>query len=268
MADPDTPSPLTTAVTEQLQTLLAGPPDAKTLDQALRLLGKWRAKVIGNTLVKRDGHIITHGPFKGMIYKTAASEGGYVPRRLGIYEASLAPVIEAIVRKDYPTILDIGAAEGYYAVGLARRMPATRIVACDSNPAARNLCIHLAAANDVAIETRGEIGHSDIAAFGPDLVICDIEGGEDALLDPAACPDLAFSDILVEVHEGVRPGLTARLTKRFAASHRITRIDRALDPAGLPDWAEELGDFDRLLMLWEWRSAPTPWLWMQSLKQG
>jgi len=24
-----------------------------------------------------------------------------------------------------------------------------------------------------------------------------------------------------------------------------------------------LGDLDRLLLLWEWRSTPTPWLWMR-----
>ena len=33
--------------------------------------------------------------------------------------------------------------------------------------------------------------------------------------------------------------------------------------AALPAWMEELPDLDRLIALWEWRSGPTPWLWMQ-----
>ena len=39
-------------------------------------------------------------------------------------------------------------------------------------------------------------------------------------------------------------------------------IGRALDASGLPDWMESLSDLDRLIALWEWRSGPTPWLWM------
>jgi hypothetical protein len=31
----------------------------------------------------------------------------------------------------------------------------------------------------------------------------------------------------------------------------------------LPEWMEGLSDMDRLLALWEWRTGPTPWLWMQ-----
>ena len=50
---------------------------------------------------------------------------------------------------------------------------------------------------------------------------------------------------------------------RFKASHHITRIGRQID-ARLPDWMEELSDLDRLIALWEWRSGPTPWLWMQA----
>ena len=45
-------------------------------------------------------------------------------------------------------------------------------------------------------------------------------------------------------------------------THAGQRIGRRIEPAGLPDWMEELGDLDRLLALWEWRAGPTPWLWM------
>ena len=62
----------------------------------------------------------------------------------------MAPIIEDIVTKAYALIIDVGSAEGYYAVGLARRLPKARVLARDANPKAQALCAALAAANDVA----------------------------------------------------------------------------------------------------------------------
>ena len=69
--------------------------------------------------------------------------------------------------------------------------------------------------------------------------------------------------MLVECHEGPRPGITARLAARFAATHRVARVDAALLPAEMPEWLTRLGHLDQLLAVWEWRSAPTPWLVME-----
>ncbi len=260
-------SPLTIATTAAIQKLLAGPPDPENLTAALRYLAKWRSALLANSLRQRSPAVINHGPFKGMIYDLHASEGAFIARRLGCYEASLAPIIETIVTRAYPLVIDIGCAEGYYAVGLARRMPGTTVWARDANPDAQALYATLAAANDVA--DRVEIGgimtgdDLDICARQPCVVICDIEGAEDALLRLDTAPGLRMADILVEVHETITPGLPARLTARFAQTHQITRIDRKLDDVALPVWMEQLGDLDRLLALWEWRTGPTPWLWMQ-----
>ena len=262
------PTPLTRATDAQLQRLAALPPGPERLGAQLRQLAKWRSIVLANTLAQRSGGRVAHGPFAGMLYTVAASEGSRAPRLLGAYEASLHPVIETVISRAYPQVLDIGCAEGYYAVGLARRMPSSRIHARDTNPAARALCAELARANGVEDRLRiaGEVGHADLALCdqAPTFVLCDVEGAEAELLDPARAPALARADLLVEVHEGMRPGLLSLLTDRFAPSHRITRIDRSLRPDLLPDWAETLSDLDRLLLLWEWRATPTPWLWMES----
>jgi hypothetical protein len=261
------PTSMTRAVDQALARLQAEPPTPQRLEMQLRQLAKWRSIVLANTLLARGGGRIPAGPFRGMVYATEASEGGRAPRLLGSYEASLHPIIETVIARAYPQVLDIGCAEGYYAVGLARRMPGTIVHARDSDPRARALCADLAAANGVTDRLRigPEIAHADLAlcAAAPTFVLCDIEGAEGALLDPAVAPALAQADLLVEVHEGMRPGLLATLTARFAATHRVTRIDRQLSPDLLPDWAETLSDLDRLLLLWEWRATPTPWLWME-----
>ncbi len=264
---PKSASHLTVQTTKAIQDLLDGTPGVDRLHSALRYLAKWRVEVLANTLVARSGTTVISGPFQGMTYNVRASEGSQTARLLGAYEASLAPVIEAIIAQSPELIVDIGSAEGYYAVGLARRLPQARILARDDNPKAQALCRTLAAANGVAdrVEIGGRFEHADfdLCTRSRAVVICDIEGFEDGLLDPLAAPGLCHCDILVEVHDSMKPGLSDRITKRFAATHTITRINRHVEDSGLPDWMEELSDLDRLLALWEWRAGPTPWLWMQ-----
>lgn len=260
-------SPLTLNAVAQLTRILDGAPSVDRLNVALRHLAKWRSALLENTLVSRSGETVLAGPFAGMVYAGRAFEGSRTARLLGVYEAALAPVIEAIIARAYPLVIDVGCAEGYYAVGLARRMPAARVMARDADPAARNLCARLATANGVAerVEIGGQLDPAGFAVCEgqASVVICDIEGAEGELLDPVAGPGLRHADILVEVHEGMRPGLLATLQARFAPNHRLTLIQPRLDAGHLPDWTHQLNDLDRLLLLWEWRATPTPWLWME-----
>lgn len=257
---------VTARIAAEVAQLMRETPDAKGLTQALRQLAKWRALLLEEQITKRGPSRIPTGPFKGMAYPVRASEGARLPRMLGCYEASLAPVIETIIARAYPLICDIGAAEGYYAVGLARRMPQARVLARDGDARALAFCAKMAKANGVAdrIEIGGEMSHADLDALPRDasVIICDIEGAEAELLDPDRAPGLRHADLLVEVHEGMRPGTLALLTQRFEASHHIQRLDRKLDDSALTGWMDRLSDLDRLLLLWEWRASPTPWLWM------
>ncbi len=261
------PSPLTRGVTQTLQDLLAGPPSAAKLARALRHLAKWRAELVANTITAREGAVVASGPFKGMHYGVRASEGTRAARLLGVYEAPLHPVIEAIIAKSPDLVIDIGSAEGYYAVGLARRLPTARVLARDANDTAQRLCRALALANGVAerVEIGGVFTPADFALCEGmhAVVICDIEGAEDRLLDPALAPGLLSADLLVECHPQAAPGVVERLKARFGPTHRITEIGRHVDDRGFPAWMEELSDLDRLMALWEWRSGPTPWLWME-----
>lgn len=261
-------SELTEKVTRDILGILDGSPDIRRLENALRHLAKWRSALLDNTLTAKDGRTVRSGPFKGMLYDIRATEGAAPARRLGCYEATLAPILEEVITRAYPRILDIGCAEGYYAVGLARRCRNTKVMAHDTNPAARAACATLAKLNRVKSRiTIGEtVTHTDFqrCQTTKTFVLCDIEGAEATLLDPEKAPDLRFADILVEVHDCFTPGLSEVLEARFAATHTVRRIDRGVDMTALPAWMEQLSDLDRLIALWEWRSGPTPWLWMQS----
>jgi 2-polyprenyl-3-methyl-5-hydroxy-6-metoxy-1,4-benzoquinol methylase len=265
-------SSLTDETYRQLKKLMNAPQSVQQLARMLRLLSIWRSSLITNTLVKNDGAIVQSGPFKGMAYVTGASEGSTSSRLLGCYETALHPIIEKIIRRGYAQVIDVGCAEGYYAVGLARRMPQTQVLARDMNPAAQKKCTELAAMNNVSaqVQVGGQFDHADfdLCTKAKTVVICDIEGAEAELLNPALAKGLLSADILVEVHDCFTPGLSAQIAQRFEATHNVRHIPRANPTAELPAWFEDLSDLDRILAIWEWRMGPTPWLWMTRKRKG
>ncbi len=259
---------LTQKMWDDLSAMMSGPPEVRQLENMLRHLAKWRAHLIENTITTQQGRTVQSGPFKGMDYDIPVTEGAAAARLLGCYEVTLVPVLEEIIARAYPVIMDIGCAEGYYAVGLALRMSETKVMAHDANPKAQKACAELAARNNVSdrVAVGGIITHTDFdrCADVKTCIICDIEGAEGALLDPEKAPGLRAADILVEVHDSPFPNLSKTIEARFAATHHIQKYVRSVDMSALPDWMEALSDLDRLLALWEWRGGPTPWLWMKS----
>lgn len=241
------------------------------LNNALRLLGKWRSVLIQNTLIQQEGTSVLSGPLKGLKFLSQSAEGCHIAKLLGCYEQPLQPAISAAMQTRYEQIINVGCAEGYYAVGMARSMPHTRVYAYDINPTAQKTCAELAAHNDVTdrIEIGSLCSHQTFKEHqdrGKCLVLCDIESAEADLLDPSRAPSLASMDLIVEVHECMKPGLVALLKSRFDATHAIELIEdngqRSLSDA--PAWFNSLSHLDQLLAVWEWRTGPTPWMVLSS----
>lgn len=223
-----------------------------------------RLDFIKANLIRHCGARILAGPFAGMVYLDDSQEGCYLPKLLGCYEAALHPHLQALPQRRHQAILNIGCADGYYAVGLGRLLPDAEIHAWDSNPLIHKACRHLARRNGVLDRLR--LGYrfqgADFARFAHHrtLVFCDIEGDEETLLDPQAWPALSGMDILVEIHDFLKPDLSRRLAERFAASHTITLLDSALTiPAQLPAFLAQASHLEQFLAVWENRPGPTPW---------
>ena len=109
-------------------------PERQKLEQALRALAKWRSQLIGSTLVAHSSTTVQDGPFKGMTYVAAPSEGGLAPKLLGVYEATLNDVFLGASDQGYDVVLNVGCAEGFYAVGCARLLPDIPVLAWDIDP--------------------------------------------------------------------------------------------------------------------------------------
>jgi hypothetical protein len=240
------------------------------LNNALRLLSKWRSVLIQNTLLQQQGTVVMQGPLQGLDFLPQSAEGCHIAKLLGCYEQPLQPFIEEAINAQYPIILNIGCAEGYYAVGMARRMPNTKDLAFDLNPTAQTTCAELATKNGVVdrVQVGALFKPEDFAADAGQrvLVLCDIEGAEGELLNPQAAPALAGMDMIMESHECLKPGITQALIERFKATHHITVVtdDGQRQLESPPAWFVNLAHLDQLLATWEWRSGPTPWLVMRA----
>lgn len=241
-------------------------PSMAELNDILRLMCKWRGHSLAETYFAREGQGIYAGPFKGMTYVTEASEGALIPRLLGTYECELHPYLEAFAKDGLDCVIDVGCAEGYYAVGLARRMPDVTVYAHDIDERARVGCAELAAKNGVSdrVVIGGEFQPEDFQRFAGrrTLVMVDTEGAELDILQPDRGPALAQMRIIVETHDVLRAGALAAMKSRFAATHDIIQVEMGPKGFDLPWWLAELGHLDQLLATWEWRSGPTPWLIM------
>lgn len=242
-------------------------PDAAELNALLRYLGRWRSQMLANTYFAHHGARIHGGPFAGMEYLGQAAEGALIPRLLGTYESELHPHLERFLAEGVDCVVDVGCAEGYYAVGLARRLPRAVVYAYDISPHARQACAALAQRNGVAdrVVVRETFRPHDFETFADRraLVVMDVEGAEAELLRPDLSPALAGMRLIVETHDPRGVGLLEDLRGRFEATHEVLRVDQAPKTFDMPDWLRSLPHLDQLLAVWEWRGIPTPWLVMR-----
>jgi hypothetical protein len=230
----------------------------------------------------RCGLTVAGGPFVGMTYIPAARGrfvgkayvpnavgSRFVPKLLGSYESELHGVLEEIVHTDYDTIINIGCAEGYYVVGLARRIPAARIYAFDTDARARLLCGEMSTINGVA--SRVIIaGKCDAANLHPliskrTLIVCDCEGYEIHLLCPDLAPATVSADILVELHDTPEVPVTRIILERYRETHQIEIITSvARNPADYPALSF-LPPRQQDLAVSELRGPGQEWAYMKAL---
>ena len=171
---------------------------------AIRWLRKKGMLDLALKVAEHFDYTVQDGPFRGMRYTRAAVLTHHAtPNLLGTYERQLYPFLEeAALRSDL--IIDIGSAEGYYAVGLAR-LTGKPVVAFDVNGYERQMIEEMAVLNQVSsLLTISDWCDSaklvDLVRGRRALVFCDIEGGEFSLFTPDVVEALRDCDVLIELH--------------------------------------------------------------------
>jgi hypothetical protein len=235
----------------------------RELDDARLDPGLWVARRVADEL----GLTVRSGPFEGLRYVERAVGAPHLAdclpaKLLGTYERELHPAIESLLQAGNSTIVNVGAAEGYYAVGLALRAPSARVHAFEPDAGRRRLCEELARVNGVAdrIETDSECDPAWLATLEGDcLLVVDCEGCEVELLGTEAAAGLTGSALIVELHDFI-DARAGDVAEAFRATHTVELVDAVPRHSGQYPELEFLGWKNRELAVSEVRSHPTRWL--------
>lgn len=243
-------------------------PEAYTF--AVRKWGRNNKKFaqLKEIFISQNGKAVLDGPFAGMVYLSCPVYINTIPKLLGCYEAELHSVLGHIIKTHYAEIINIGCGEGYYAVGLAMRLPKGLVYAFDTDPVARQLCKDLARANNVTdrVVVEKECDIKKLSSFFLEgaLIICDCEGYELEILRPDLIPGLENCDMLVELHDFVDPNISRTIEKRFDATHDITLVNSTeRDPFIYPQ-LRSFSSEDKHLVVSEFRPGVMRWAFMES----
>jgi hypothetical protein len=227
-----------------------------------------RRAEINAEVLRLHGPNVVYGPFKGTKLPEGSSwgEGEVTPKILGCYEEELHPAIDRALGRDPARIVNVGCAEGYYANGLARRMPSAQVFAFDTDENAQKLCRKMAEANGVGdrVTVRGACSSEWLRTMGADgirtFVLMDCEGAELHLLDPDTAEALKHCDLIIECHPFEDRNVAGVLAKRFAATHETEVIDEgARNPSRYLE-LRILNSIDRWLAICEFRPFHMNWL--------
>jgi hypothetical protein len=214
--------------------------------------------------VRSFGTTVLAGPFQGMHYP--ALQLGVrpaVPYLLGCVEKELHPALQTALGRSYDCVLNIGSAEGYYAVGIAwlKKIP---VHAFEPEYRERSYCRLLARANQVnhLVDVKPWFSLQEMKKFAParSLVICDCEGYETTIFNAQSQGYTKNWDLIVELHGAEAESELPRL---FSQSHDTTLI-----PAEL----RRIQDYPKLQgivrnpsgAISENRPMPSYWLWAEA----
>src|SRR5438132_1427624 len=97
-----------------------------TLRDRIRWIKYPREYFVRNAIWRYGKGRVIIGPFAGM---RILDQNPFLPYLLGTYELELHSVLERLLERNWDRIIDIGAAEGYYAIGLSMRCPDAQCIA-------------------------------------------------------------------------------------------------------------------------------------------
>jgi hypothetical protein len=224
---------------------------------------------LGRNLAQLFAGTVQYGPFKGLRLSGESWWGAdSASMLLGIYEQE---VLESLrnVPKTHRTFIDIGAANGYYGIGVLVNGLFDHSCCFERSPVARRVIHVNAGLNDVSGRLRvlGAANKSFPALISPHnpsqcVLLVDMEGGEFDLLDEAVLATFRRAVIIVELHHWFFPDGDMKLKKLRDLAERYFRISELTTSARDLSRFRELAKFsddDRWIICSEGRGRRMSW---------
>lgn len=230
----------------------------------------WQRKAeLLDIIYERTGGKVYQGPFEGMsiVRKFSWGDGDTAGKLLGIYENELYPAINYLTKEyEFDMVLNIGCAEGYYGLGLARNLPNTLCVLFDINATAIAISRENASVNKIGnVQFNTDCSIENIRSYlevsKRPFIIMDVEGHENILLDLNVIPELNKSTVIVESHDCVSPGTTERIVGKFKETHDVYTINQGAKNPYI-SILFDLCDSDKMLLCCESRPSTMTWIVM------
>lgn len=214
---------------------------------------------------------VAHGPFKGLILPRQSwwGEKDRAAMLLGLYEKEVLDLI-ADLAPSYTSFVNIGAADGYYAVGAVKAGLFPEAIAYELSAHGQQVIAANATNNGVRdkIHIRGAAADgfwkaSGAPVSGESLVLMDVEGAEFDILTPDFFAHFNRSTIIVELHPFLVSNGPRRLEQIIAdAQAHFTTEVIATGARDLSPFAElrHYEDNDRWIVASEGRLEIGEWL--------
>ena len=196
--------------------------------------------IISYEHAKKHNFVVQNGIFKNLKLNNKISwgKGDIASKVYGFYENKIQEKLKDIKK---PILIDIGAADGFFAVGSLKSKICDICYAFEETKKSRENLYTTAEINDVNnnLSIMGAVTKDNFFSLLPSkidfskaIILCDIEGGEIDILDLNKVPMLKYARLLVEVHDHLVPKCSYILKQRFEHSHRCIEIlesDRCID---------------------------------------
>ncbi|SFV33174.1 class I SAM-dependent methyltransferase [Hyphomicrobium facile] len=225
--------------------------------------------ILTDTIKEATDSTVQAGPFKGMKLPDDSSwyGGDVLPKLLGVYESEIQLAVEDFIRRPADLVVNLGCAEGYYAVGLARRLNCP-VYAIDKSEKAIEVSLKAAELNGVADKIRLKCSTARFRQISGLLsnadrpcLLVDCEGGEkDIFFVDADFRVFERSQIIIECHEHVEKNIASKLIDRLIPSHECRLIRQgSRNPHELPHLAN-VSEAIKWLAISENRPETMQWL--------
>jgi len=187
--------------------------------------------LLSRDVLRKTKLIVQAGPCKGMEYAASNPGNAITAKLLGQYEKEIYLCLDDITN-NCNCVIDVGSAEGFYAVGLALHRNITSVFSFEADDKLRH-AQSLNAERNKVVDKVSINGFCDSSALLSGIrqnedaniaLIVDIEGGEKDLLSKEVVSELRDIRLLVEVHDFIDGSISAVLIDRFANSHAIQVI--------------------------------------------
>ena len=186
---------------------------------------------LARQFIAAHGDRVLHGPIAGLrlIADRIDEVDAPTAKLIGCYEAETHAALAAAIASQPSRFIDLGAADGYFAVGvgLAAGIP---VDAFDLSPAARDLTRQTAALNGVELTmhagaTTRSVSALPIRHLDRAILLCDIDGPERDLFTPGLVDQVRSSYVIVEMHVKANADVESALIGRFGRTHDVHVVE-------------------------------------------